>query len=96
MKNVRTVKPTVIKTLQSDVLSRSNDIRLTRIVLEELNLPTDLKALEEEVPDGANVLESIRRCRQKVQQENPLLNVDRTKIKRQLKEQEFRECFRGW
>lgn len=94
MKNVRSVKPKVIKTLQSDVLSRSNDIRLTRIVLEELNLPTDLRLLEEEIPDGANVLESIRRCRQRVQQENPMLNVDRTVLKRQEKEKEFREYFR--
>ena len=95
MKNVRTFKPAVLKTLQGDALSRSTDIRLIRIVLEELNLPTDLKLLEEEVTDGTNILESIRRCRQKVMEENPTLRVDRTKLKRAAKEKEFKEFARG-
>lgn len=95
MKTVRAVKPYVLKTLNNDIESRSNDIRLIRIVLEELKLPTDLKALEEIVEDDANILESIRRSRQKAQHDFPLLKTDRTEKKREVKEQEFREYFSG-
>lgn len=90
MRNLLKIKSTTLNVLNKDILSRSNDIRLTRLVLEELNLPTDLRKLEE-IP--TNVLESVRRCRQKLQVENPMLYAPRTKKRREKMKEEYRDIY---
>lgn len=76
-------------------LTRANDIFLCQKVLEELNLPTDLKELAKKT-QGVNILESIRRSRQKIQETNPMLkpNEQVSKRRKQL-EEEIRNEMRG-
>lgn len=90
MNSLLKIKATTLNVLNKDIPSRSNDIRLTRLVLEELKLPTDLKELEE-IP--TNILESVRRCRQKLQVENPMLYVPRTKKHREEMEVKYRGIY---
>lgn len=79
--------------LTNDVKSRSNDIRLTRLVLHLMGYPTDFVLLEAQT--SSNVFETISRARRKVQKVKPFLAVDRTKARRAAMEEEFKEWSRG-
>lgn len=87
------VKASTLHILNKDVLSRSDDIRCIRLVLEDLDLPTDLKELEMDERHKGNILESIRRCRQKLQVDNPMLYAPRTKEKREQMQEEYKEFY---
>lgn len=90
MKNVNS---TVERILRSDKYARENDIYLQFLTLKELGLPTDLAQWEK---FEGNVLESIRRQRQKLQAKLPELRAgERTRHYRTVKEEEFREAMRG-
>lgn len=68
------VKTTVIEILAKDKGARNNDLRLYALFLKKKGLPTDLVELSK--MGGTNILETIRRTRQKAQEVNPLLDAD--------------------
>ena len=85
---MREIKALVYQALSKDKLARCNDIYLFSLVLPKLNLPTDLKCWDS---FDSNVLESIRRCRQKIQREQPMLRAEETYLKRLDREADFIE-----
>ena len=88
------IKNIVIETLTDDEGSRNNDLRLQYLVLKKLGYPTDLKALSEIT--GRNILESIRRQRQKAQETNPLLRADKkVESKRDRQRSYYEDIARG-
>lgn len=89
---MKNIKPIVERILKVDPYSRCNDMYLQYLVLKELGLPTDLAHWSE---FDSNVLESIRRCRQKLQAGNYQLKCNnRTQKAREGKEKAFREFAR--
>lgn len=77
--NRRELKSIILNILAKDKGARNNDLRLYSLVLKKVGYPTDLKELSKMT--GSNVLETIRRTRQKAQETNPLLAAD-GKVKR--------------
>lgn len=79
--------------LEKDELARSNDHYLYTKVVEKMN-PFLLNAPFIVAFNDSNMpkFESVRRCRQKVQEDNPLLRPDAdTECGRMLKEEEYKE-----
>lgn len=91
--NRRELKSIIIDTLAKDKGARNNDLRLYSLVLKKVGYPTDLKELSKMT--GTNILETIRRTRQKAQETNPLLQAEgKVKRKRNAHKKVYEEIAR--
>ena len=91
--NRRELKSIIIDTLTKDKGARNNDLRLYSLVLKKVGYPTDLKELSKMT--GSNILETIRRTRQKAQETNPLLQAEgKVKRKRNAHKKVYEEIAR--
>lgn len=89
MNNIKQITHVV---LVNDEKARTNDIHCICEVLKRMNLPTDLNKLEEY---PSNILETIRRVRQKIQQENPFLANPNIRSKRNDRQEIFKRLARS-
>lgn len=77
MNDLRTIKGAVKRILEADVESRSSDLRLYRLLAQEANDAAMEMSFSYVISNlsflGLPNFESVRRTRQKVQEENPEL-----------------------
>ena len=86
------IKDAVENVLKSDKGSRNNDVRLIRLTLQKLKFPQDMETLEKL---QGNIFETIRRYRQKIQEQNPFLQAtEKTRCNRQKRKEQIEEWLR--
>lgn len=95
MRNLlNTIKYIVELTLREEPMTRGDDLYLAQRVLERMNKRTDIEGIRKEW-DG-NVLETIRRTRQKTQEQFPHLKPSADILKhREENRKDYKEWARG-
>ena len=89
------IKNAVDMSLKESMTARNNDLKMFVIALEKLGLPTDLKKLSEMFNE--NILETMRRHRQRAQAINPFLGpTEKTAKHRRMKERKTRKEHSKW
>lgn len=68
------LQTTVYKVLSENRQSRNSDIELYKIILTKFYGTTDISKIN---LSGGDIFSSIKRCRQKIQAENPFLAADK-------------------
>lgn len=83
------IKNAVMDVLKTSRLARNNDIECIYLTLKKLDMPTDIKELRDL---NGNIFETIRRQRQKLQENIPFLAADEnTRRNRKRKEEDVKE-----
>lgn len=98
MARISIIEPLVENILNDIPTTRSDDFILILEVLKTFVTPTlSLEAVfKNHVQLGIPSLETITRCRRKVQEKNPSLYEERSKKIRQQEEEKFKNYARGY
>lgn len=102
MNDLRTIKGAVKRILENDVLSRSSDLRLYRLIAQEANEDAIEMSFGYVLSNlgelGLPNFESVRRARQRVQGENPGLrpNAVVADARRKLEDEYYDFAVGGW
>ena len=89
MKETKEIKAMVLNVLVKYPKTRANDNELVYRVLTQMKMPTDYKELKTET---SNIVETICRCRRKLQQTNPMLRPEKqVSERRKALEAKFRK-----
>ena len=78
--------PVVCEILLNDKSTRDSDLRLYVAVLDKFHMTTDLRELQYILK--GDMLNTIKRCRQKAQENNPFLKA---KKETEIKREEYKE-----